>query len=331
MVKGHSTPNRNRAHALGATENQDLDENLFCTNCRNSNPNEIVDLVSGELVCGDCEMVLEAGPSSRCPKKFPPPNKAADTPCVVTHTPELDVGQFDDGIKPTSGDTILAKKIPKTLYGNFGTKGTEYTAKAHREIATLCNTAGLSRPVSDSAKRIFDLVTAIPSFKPQIRQGLLAACIFCACRQENDSRTFREVAAFTPFSKDEIAKCFKAITPFLEKAMKGTTSAVDLVGRLCSSLGLPSEVQMVAADLVVRATAIQSLTSRSPISLAAGALYFTTQLFNSDKTLQEISEASGSSTSTIRVVYKRLYAERTSLVDLNSYCTPVTFNSLPRP
>ncbi|KAJ9084494.1 transcription initiation factor IIB [Entomophthora muscae] len=317
--------------APDAMEYKDLNVKLMCKDCRNPVPNIIEEFAAGDLVCGDCGMVLGDRIIDTRSEWRTFSNEEGNDPSRVgaTSNPLLEGSQLDTSIKLTGGNTTLAKNLNKTLNRTNNTKAVKSKIMAHKDITALCEAAGLSKSVSEISKQIFNMVIKTPSLKVQVRHSLLAACIFCACRQEGVPRTFREVSAFTQVPKEDIGKCYKSIIPYLEMSGKKTTSGADLMGRFCSFLNLPMEVQTAASDLVKRAREIDSVAGRSPVSIAAATIYFMSHLFNMGKTLQEISDVSSVSPSTIRVTYKALYAERTSLVDINSYRTPVTFNSLP--
>ncbi|KAI0243919.1 transcription initiation factor IIB, partial [Massospora cicadina] len=294
-------------------------------------PNIIEEFAAGDLVCGDCGMVLGDRIIDTRSEWRTFSNEEGNDPSRVgaTSNPFLEGAQLDTSIKLTGGNTTMAKNLNKALNRTNNTKAVKSKLTAHKDITALCEAAGLSKSVSELAKQIFNLVLKTPSLKIQVRSSLLAACIFCACRQEGVPRTFREVSAFTQVPKEDIGKCYKSIVPFLEMSGRKSTSGEDLMARFCSFLNLPMEVQNAAADLARKAREINSVAGRSPVSVAAAAIHFMSHLFNLGKSLQEIAEISSVSPSTIRVTYKALYVERTSLVDTSSYRTPVTFNNLP--
>lgn len=94
--------------------------------------------------------------------------------------------------------------------------------------------------------------------------------------------------------------------------------AALLCGRFCSNLGLQYKCTPVSEELCRRAGEITVLASRSPLSIAGACIYAVSHLMGDEKTAKEIAEAVGSTQSTIRNVYKLVWAHRRDLLkDLN--------------
>jgi len=91
--------------------------------------------------------------------------------------------------------------------------------------------------------------------------------------------------------------------------------ASRLLIRYCNHLDLPPNVQPICGDIIKKAREYGIADGRSPVSIAGGAIYFTTHLLGRPKTAREISEVAGVSESTIKLVYRLYYAEREKLVE----------------
>lgn len=318
--------------AYDYSDYKSLNVRLMCKDCRNPVPNIIEEFSNGDLVCGDCGMVLgDRIIDTRSEWRTFSNEEGSDPSRVGAATnPLMDGPQLDTSIKVNGGNTLIAKTLNKVMNRTNNTKAVRSKVQAYKDITALCEAAGLSKSVIDVAKLCYSKVEQATNLKVQVRTGLLAACIFCACRQEGVPRTFREVSAYTKVPKEDIGKCYKSIVPIL--TMNGgpkPTAGEDLMSRFCSFLNLPMEVQTAAAGLAKKARTIDSVAGRSPVSVAAASIYFMAHLFKFPKTLNEISEVSGVSTSTVRVTYKALFNERACLVDTSAYRTPVSFSSLP--
>lgn len=311
---------------------RELNVRLMCMDCRNPVPNIIEEFAQGDLVCGDCGVVFRGGIiDTRSEWRTFASDDSADPSRVgAAANSLLDGGsQLDTSIQLSGGSTELAKTLNKVMNATNNTKSARNKNQAYRDIAELCEAGDLPRSVAETAKHAYNMIDKLTSLKIPVRSALLAACIFFACREEGVPRTFREISNKTQVPKEDIGKCFKTIQVHLRSVKKAKATGAELMGRFCSVLNLPMEVQTAAADLAVKSREVTAIASRSPLTVAAGAIYFICHLFNMPKTIQEVAEISGVSTSTVRVTYRALYAEKSSLIDINSYRTKVSFANLP--
>lgn len=88
---------------------------------------------------------------------------------------------------------------------------------------------------------------------------------------------FQEICAVSKISKKEIGRCFKLILKALETQVDLITTG-DFMSRFCSNLGLPTSVQKAATHIARKAVDIDIVPGRSPISVAAAAIYMASQV-----------------------------------------------------
>lgn len=92
-----------------------------------------------------------------------------------------------------------------------------------------------------------------------------------------------EICAVSRISKKEIGRCFKLILKALETSVDLITTG-DFMSRFCSNLGLPKHVQMAATFIARKAVELDLVPGRSPISVAAAAIYMASQASAEKKT-----------------------------------------------
>jgi transcription initiation factor TFIIB len=167
-------------------------------------------------------------------------------------------------------------------------KGNKSLQAAYSQIATLCDSQNISKPTAETAKLLFRVTDDAKLFKGKSQDAIIAGCIFIACRNHGQQRSFREIFKMTNVSKKEVGRTFKALEAFLVKNQKvsggpktagngavldtsskstrrlssysrvankiqdfqtGTsTSASDLMPRACNKLGLETFVQLIAEE-----------------------------------------------------------------------------------
>lgn len=231
--------------------------------------------------------------------------------------PLLDGNQLDTVISRRDGGSGASKDLNKIQGRSTSAKGERNLVHAYKEIGAMCDSISLSKIVTDTAKQLFKRVEDEKLLRGKSSDAIIAACIFIACRQEKVGRTFREICALTRVPKKEIGRCYKTLQT---KLQTNTTvmNSEDLMLRFCSNLQLPNYVQKAGIDLVKRAKEVGTLAGKSPISVAAACIYLVSYLYRQPKSTKDIAHVAGVSEVTIKSAYKTLYAERESLVDLES-------------
>lgn len=170
----------------------------------------------------------------------------------------------------------------------------------------------LPRMIMDRANTLFKQVHEGKSLKGRSNDAIASACLYIACRQEGVPRTFKEICAVSKISKKEIGRVFKLILKNLETSVELITTG-DFMSRFCSNLSLPTSVQKCATYIAKKAVELHITAGRSPISVAAAAIYMASQASADKKNAKEIGDIAGVAEVTIRQSYKLMYPKAHSL------------------
>ncbi len=146
--------------------------------------------------------------------------------------------------------------------------------------------------------------------------AIIAAAIYVACKMNHVPRTFPRSAARSPAcprstlasaSRDAAgvrSQCYGTGSVDGSRVSAdnsgtstpigiGPTGAADLVGRYCNHLGLEMRITRSTEDITARVRELGILAGRSPITIAAACIYFSTLLWGVDKGAKRISQAAG--------------------------------------
>ena len=181
----------------------------------------------------------------------------------------------------------------------------------------MCDQMQLTKTVADVAKQVFkrakdDNLFPTAKFSNEV---IIAACIFLGCRYHNVPRTFGEVASMARVNKKLLGQCFiKLKQHFSAETMLEGLSASKLTSRFGSKVRLPPAVTRAAGAVADKANEIGTVNGRSPLTVAAGCIYFVAFLFGMPRNAKEIQQVAGVTESTIRSVYRQLYVDRFALV-----------------
>lgn len=194
---------------------------------------------------------------------------------------------------------------------------------AFKEISTMADRINLTRTIVDRANSLFKQVHDGKALKGRSNDAISSACLYIACRQEGVPRTFKEICAISKVSKKEIGRCFKLILKALETNVETITTG-DFMSRFCSNLGLSSFVRVAATHIAKTAVAMDVVPGRSPISIAAAAIYMASQASDEKKTQREISDIAGAADATIRQAYKLMLPHAKELFPKDfKFVTPI--------
>ncbi|GLJ21840.1 hypothetical protein SUGI_0408320 [Cryptomeria japonica] len=308
----------------------------FCPDCKK--PTEVVlDHAAGDTVCVECGLVLEAHSIDETSEWRTFANESGDNDPVRVGGPSnplLNDGGLSTVISKPNGSSgdLLTSTLGR--WQNRGSNPDRSLIMAFRTIATMAERLGLVATIKDRANEIYKKVEDLKSIRGRNQDAILAACLYIACRQEDKPRTVKEICSVANgASKKEIGRAKEFIVKQLEEEMgksmeMGTIHAGDFLRRFCSHLNMNNQAVKAATEAVKRSEELD--VRRSPISIAAAAIYIISQLSDDKKLLRDISRATGVAEGTIRNSYKDLYPHAAKLIpdwfakeeELKNLCAP---------
>ncbi|EJD01543.1 cyclin-like protein [Fomitiporia mediterranea MF3/22] len=309
----------------------DLAVRLVCPECRDPNPNIIEEFGSGDLVCGTCGLILGDRVVDTRSEWRTFANDEGDDPSRVGAAidPLMEgMEQMDTVISYKDGGSGVARELQRAASRSQNTRSERNMLQAFRDISSWCDQFSLPKTISDIAKQLYKRADEEKLLRGKSLDAVIAACIFIACRQAHVPRTFREMCTLTHVPKKTLGQCYKTLEKAFNLAAAGsnnttqnsrpdpaatTTNPQDLLARYCNHLGLPHLVQSTASEIISIGKEHAFTDGRSPISIASGSIYFTTQLLGVPMTMKDLCENAGVSESTVKLVFK-IYCENRDVV-----------------
>ena len=321
---------------------------LVCPDCKEVPPNLVEEYASGDMVCGDCGLVLggrivdthsEWRTFSNDDQNNDDPSRVGDGPNVLLNGDQLQTTiSFGDG-----GRT--ARDLNRAQNRTMQDKGNKALMAAYKQIGAICDNMHLEPKVNAHAKFLFKTVHDTGSFRGKQTESVIAGVVFISCRHFKVGRSFREINAITQVPKKEIGRIFKNLEKFFEahnaklegklscicvsKLLTSTlvvipdanntaaTTAAELSSRYCSRLNLSNDARMIAEKLAAKVDRVGALDGRSPLSAAAACIYFASHLMKSARSAKEIANVVGVSDGTIRTAYRYLWDKKDTLIEAN--------------
>jgi transcription initiation factor TFIIB len=287
----------------------------MCCNAHSDAP-LIEDYRAGDQICSECGLVvcyrvIDVGSEWR---KFSNEEAGADPSRVGgPENPLLNGSDLSTVIGPGRGDAFF-DGFGISKYQNRRNMNSSDRAliNAFREITSMADRINLPKTIVDRANYLFKQVHDGRNLKGRANDAIASTCLYIACRQEGAPRTFNEIRAVSKISKKEIGRCFKLILKALEISVDLITAG-DFMPRFCSNLGLSNKVQRVATHIARKAVELDIVPGRSPISVAAAAIYMASQASEDKRNQKEIGDIAGVADVTVRESYKLMYPHAAKL------------------
>jgi transcription initiation factor TFIIB len=181
------------------------------------------------------------------------------------------------------------------------------------EIDRMASALGLSRSVRETASVIYRRALDEGLLPGRSIEGVATACLYAAARQARTPRSLDEVTTVSRVDRDEIARTYRYVVRELGLEVE-PADPVQYVPRIVSDLGLSENVDWEARRLLETAKDAERTSGKSPVGLAAAAVYAASILTNERVTQSDVSAVANVSEVTIRNRYHELLeiAEETS-------------------
>ncbi|MFB6269149.1 MAG: transcription initiation factor IIB family protein, partial [Halobacterium sp.] len=296
-----------------ATESRHEEAELL--NCPECGGKLVIDEERGETVCEDCGLVVEEETIDRGPEWRAFGSEESDQKSRVgapttnlMHDKGLstNIGWQDKDAYGNSLSSRQRQKMQRLRKWNerFRTR----TAKERNlkqalgEIERMASALGLPENIRETASVIYRRALNDDLLPGRSIEGVATSALYAAARQANAPRSLDEVANVSRVDRDEIARTYRYVARELGLEVAPTDPA-SYVPRFCSELGLTDEVERRARDLLQSAQQAGLYSGKSPVGLAAAAVYAASLLANERVTQSEVSKVANVSEVTIRNRY----------------------------
>ena len=135
--------------------------------------------------------------------------------------------------------------------------------------------------------------------------GMIAASLYSACRDAETPRTLKDIADAANVKRKDIARCYRLLYRELNLKMP-VIDSIQCISRISSKLELSERTKRYAIKILQKAQENEESAGKSPMGLAATALYLSCVQNGVSITQRDLAEASGVTEVTIRNRYKGL-------------------------
>ena len=175
---------------------------------------------------------------------------------------------------------------------------------------------GIPSMIIEKAKLLFKRVNDSQLFRGENKEGLIATCIYQACKEHNVPRSVKEIA--TMFDIDEQCmtkgnRCFTRVIEVSDATTLAVSKPVDFVERFASRLKIPELYLPTFREIAVKVDEFHIITDNASSSIAAAIIFFVSEKLKLGTLKKSISSVSLVSDVTISKCYNKLMKYETFL------------------
>ncbi|MFH5796971.1 transcription initiation factor IIB family protein [Haladaptatus sp. CMAA 1911] len=296
-------------------ETEDEQEEGTCPECGG---HLVTDEGHGETVCSECGLVVEEDSVDRGPEWRAFDSKEKDQKSRVgapttkmMHDKGLstNIGWQD---KDAYGNTLGSRQREKmqrlrTWNERFRTRDSKERnlKQALGEIDRMASALGLPKNVRETASVIYRRALDEDLLPGRSIEGVATSSVYAAARQTGVPRSLDEVAAVSRIDEMEFKRTYRYIVRELGLEIQ-PADPLSYVSRFASDLDISDESERRANELLKTAKEQGVHSGKSPVGLAAAAVYAGSLLSNEKVTQSEVSDVANVSEVTIRNRYQEL-------------------------
>jgi transcription initiation factor TFIIB len=202
-----------------------------------------------------------------------------------------------------------------------------------QRITIMSQNAGIPKSIIDDAIRYHKKISEYElTFRGDNRDGILAASIYISCRINNFPRTAKEIATIFHLDVTSATKgCKNALIIInnLEKDLDNKektafckTKPEAFIERYCSKLNINQELTKLCQFIAMKIEKMDLMPENTPHSIAAGVVYFISQICNLNVSKKDVKVVNEISEVTINKCFKKIEKMKDELVPvviLNKY------------
>ena len=314
-ISSSAADERKRTADERTESEQTSDEREVCPECGGS---IVADEARGETVCSDCGLIIDEDSIDRGPEWRAFDSAERDQKSRVG-APTTNL-MHDKGLstnigwqnKDAYGNALSSRQREqmqrlRTWNERFRTRDSKERnlKQALGEIDRMASALGLPENVRETASVIYRRALDEDLLPGRSIEGVATAALYAAARQAGTPRSLDEVERVSRVEKMELTRTYRYVVRELSLQVKPADPA-QYVPRFASDLDLSDEAERRARELLESAKRAAIHSGKSPVGLAAAAVYAAALLTNEKVTQSQVSEVADVSEVTIRNRYKEL-------------------------
>jgi transcription initiation factor TFIIB len=180
-------------------------------------------------------------------------------------------------------------------------------------ISAKSKNASLPTIIIDKSKEYYNIIKKVDNSRGSNRLGIIAACVYFACKGEGVPRSSKEIANIFSLTISDMTagiKHFRQVWAVAktngEILNKEISNPIEYIDRYCSNLSLSNEVKHVSEFIVVKAIMNSLCDDNTSPSIASSSIYLACNVLGINITKSVFAESCRVSSVTISKCFKKL-------------------------
>lgn len=271
---------------------------------------KVTDTETGEIVCGLCGFVLsekieDFGPEYR--NFFDSGDRRRTGAGTSLRWHDMGLATI---INPANRDVMGKTLSPSMKYTIYRLRSLDSRTQAHtssernlrqalNEMDKIKDKLALTDAIIEKSAYIYRKAMEKKLIRGRSIHGLLAACIYAACRNTDTPRTLKDIEEVANVKRKALAKCYRVLMEKLDLKMP-VVNSTHYVARIASKLEVNEKTKRLAFTILHDYELTGEMAGKSPTGLAATALYLACVKMGENFTQKQVSAAANITEVTIR-------------------------------
>jgi len=196
--------------------------------------------------------------------------------------------------------------------------------KTFCKIANIGKLHGIPNMIIERSKEFYNTIKHVNKSRGDNHNGLVAACLYFACRDEKVPRSAKEIAKMFKIKMQDMTIGQKTFRDNFHQAKITTdvfkvecTTPIDFIDRYCSQLSINNNIggpKHIAEFIAIKAIVNNLVNDNTAPSIAAGSIFLACAITNQNVTKKQVAIACKTSEVTISKCYKKLNDHKLDLL-----------------
>ena len=186
--------------------------------------------------------------------------------------------------------------------------------KVFVEIDTRCRSNNLPIIISETSKSLYSVISEIKISRGKNRKGIIAACVFNACKECKVPRSIKEISQIFDMDSKVLTKGCKNYTEIIRLNKHtinrcqnlDTIIVSDFIERFSYNLSINEEGVKFIKYISTLCEKLDLIYDNTPPAMATGCIYLSCKIRKNKITKKDISEQCNISEVTVNKCYKKL-------------------------
>jgi transcription initiation factor TFIIB len=270
----------------------------------------------GQFICERCGNIKDVSIDSTAEWRYygNEDSKSTDpTRCGMPTNDLLPQSSHGSTIAFKSGESFEMKKIRNYHGWNAMPYKERSLYNVFDSIQVRAINHGITACIIEEAKIFYKQISESKISRGANRKGLIASCIYKACKIKNVPRSHKEIATIFEINSTHMTKGCKKFDEIMNANNNNSDSAdivgsksVDYIQRFCSKLNIGPNVLEICRCVCENAEENSLVSENTPPSVASGSIYLVCNLLDIEISKKDISNICKISEVTISKCYKKL-------------------------